>query len=181
MQHGAYLHFSQVLLIVFFDVGSVQTSSVDELNLPIFVLDPRTDRISGGVRSFRNHHFVFAKDLIDKCRLTDIGPSDETNFDDVLHPDVFDLCSSGIRKAFFWLDQKIFVIVLIEILIFFRIWIDFPKIIFPFLYLKIFAAVVTLDIFLKFFHQFLESFQPQFPSRLMSFLDTCRNGVIDKI
>lgn len=51
MQHGAYLNFSQVLLIVFFDVWSVQTSSVDELNLPVLVLDPRTNRVSGGMRS----------------------------------------------------------------------------------------------------------------------------------
>lgn len=52
MQHGAHLHLPQILLIVLFDVGSVQTSSVDELYLPILVLDPRADGVSCGVRCF---------------------------------------------------------------------------------------------------------------------------------
>lgn len=52
MQHRAHLHLSQVLLIVLFDVGSVQTSSIDEFYLPVLVLYPRADGISGGVRCF---------------------------------------------------------------------------------------------------------------------------------
>jgi hypothetical protein len=100
MQHSTYLNLPQVLLVVLLYVGSVESSSVNQLNLPALKLDLGADGVSSRMGNVRDHHFVLPDYLVDECGLADVGPADEADLYSTFHAYVLDFCPSSIGEAF---------------------------------------------------------------------------------
>jgi len=82
MCHRADLYFSKILLIIFSKVGSVETCGIYQLYFTLFVLQARSDAVSCGMGNLWNNHSFLADELVDHSRFTDVGSTDQTNFDD---------------------------------------------------------------------------------------------------
>lgn len=132
VEHGADLGFAEVLFLVLGDSRGVEAGGVDELNFSIFVQYFCRERIPGGMRNIRNHEFFFLKQLIDKRRLADIGPSNKTNLHRMFHSQILDINASGrCRESFFRAHEMIFIIFIIEFFIFLWIGVETAEIALP--------------------------------------------------
>ncbi len=132
MEHGADLGFAQVLFLVLGDSWGVEPGGVDQLDFPVFVQYFRGERIPGGMWHIRDHKLFFFEQFINKRGLADIGPANKTDLDRMLHSQVFDIDPpSGCREGFFRAHEMIFIIFVVEFLIFFRIGIETAEVAFP--------------------------------------------------
>jgi hypothetical protein len=132
VEHGADLGFAEVLFLVLGDSWGVEASGINELNFSIFVQYFCCEGIPGGVWNIRNHKFFFLKQLINKRRLANIGPSNKTNLHRMFHSQILDINASGRRReSLFRAHKMIFIIFIIEFFIFLRIGVETAKIALP--------------------------------------------------
>lgn len=113
MKHSTIMNLFQVSFLCSFRIMIIKSSSINELNFPIFKQYFGCNAIPCCICCFRNYHSFLSKNLIDKRRFSHIWAPYKTYFDCILHFQILNFSSSFGCKRLFWLDEKILKILII--------------------------------------------------------------------